>query len=104
LIGDPMMDATCVPCPYRSWIADLIEQSPFATSPGSASGSSLVMNEQDRARSRFGTMSGWARSTPLSITPTVTPAPVALVRVSPLAPMTAIPHWQTASGSLLGVA
>src|SRR4051794_36360250 len=85
-------------------MARLLEQSPLATSLGSATGSSLVMNEQDRPRSRFGAMSGWVRSTPLSRMPTVTPRPVALSCVAEFAPTIAISHWQPASGSLLGVA
>ena len=43
--------ATCVPCPWRSWTAVLFEQSPFATSCGSAVGVVLLMNEHDAATS-----------------------------------------------------
>ena len=47
------------------------------TSCGSAVGVLLKMNEHDHARFRFGATSGWVTSIPESITPTVTPCPVA---------------------------
>src|SRR4029450_5536893 len=76
LSAPAMIVDTCVPWPWRSWTAALFEQSPLATSAGAAVGVSEKMNEQDRARSRLGTTSACVVSTPLSITPTLTPAPV----------------------------
>ena len=48
-------------------------------------------------------MSGWVGSTPLSRIPIVTPSPVARDRAEAVASISAMSHWQTASGSLLGV-
>ena len=72
-----LIDATWVPWPYRSRIAALSVQL-VATSTGAAVGVPGLMNEQERARSRLGAMSGWVGSTPLSRMPMVTPSPVAL--------------------------
>ena len=77
LTGAPISDETCVPCPLRSSTAALFVQLPFAISDGSAVGVPLKMNEHDRATSTLGAMSGWVKSIPLSITPTLTPSPVA---------------------------
>jgi len=104
LIGAAMIDETCVPWPNWSCTAALFEQSPLPISTGSASGSWSNTNEHDRARSRFGAMSGWVRSTPLSMTPTTTPRPVARAWVEASAPMSDMSHWQSASGSLLAAA
>ncbi len=78
LTGAAMVEATCVPWPARSSTAALLVQSPFAISDGAAVGVPVVMNEHDSARFRLGAMSGWFVCTPLSMTPTLTPWPVAL--------------------------
>jgi hypothetical protein len=46
-----------------------------AISWGSAVGFPGLMNEQECAASRFGAMSGWVASTPVSRTPTFVPRP-----------------------------
>jgi hypothetical protein len=102
LMGAAAIEATWVPWPYRSRIAALLVQL-VATSTGSAVGVPGLMKEHDRARSRLGAMSGWVGSTPLSRMPMVTPAPVARDLAEAVASMSAMSHWQTASGSLLGV-
>ena len=91
--------ATCVPWPWRSWTAALFEQSPFAISCGAAVGVSSKMNEHDRATSRLPARSGCVRSTPPSITPTVTPAPVAFAYESAPASIRRMSHWHAESGS-----
>jgi hypothetical protein len=102
LMGAAAMQATWVPWPYRSRTAALFVQL-VATSTGAAVGVPGLRNEQERARSRLEAMSGWVGSTPLSRMPMVTPAPVALDRAEAVASINAMSHWQTASGSLLGV-
>ena len=46
LIGEAASLAMWVPCPLRSWTAALFEQSPLATSAGSALGLAEVMNRR----------------------------------------------------------
>src|SRR5215510_8201143 len=75
LIGDAASLAVWVPCPFRSCTAALFEQSPLATSDGSAFGLAEVMNEHDWPTSRLGAISGWVRSIPVSMSPIVAPAP-----------------------------
>src|SRR4029453_5723897 len=58
LLGAAASLAVWVPCPFRSWTAALFEQSPLATSAGSALGLAEVMNEHDRPTSRLGAMAG----------------------------------------------
>src|SRR5215213_7389805 len=102
LMGAAAIEATWVPWPYRSRMAALLVQL-VASSTGAAVGVPGLMNEHERARSRLGAMSGWVGSTPLSRMPMVTPSPVAWDRADALASIRAMSHWQTASGSLLGV-
>src|SRR5215218_4751142 len=106
LTGAATVDATCEPWPPRSCTAALFEQSPLPASTGSVRpaamvGSSERTKEHDDARSRFGRMSGWLRSTPLSRIPTRTPCPSARERVAWLAWMSDMSHWHCASGSEL---
>ena len=107
LTGAAIVDATCVPCPPRSCTAALLEQIPLPAStglvnPATMVGSSDRTNEHDDARSRFGVMSGWLRSTPLSMTPTRTPLPVVRAWVAWSAWISAMSHWHWARGSELG--
>src|SRR5829696_4979044 len=74
-------------------------QSPSAISDGSAVGVPVVMNEHERATSRFPTRSGWVMSIPPSITPTVTPLPVANAYEAGPTPIARMSHWHDDSGS-----
>ena len=74
LIGAATVEATCVPCPLSPGPPPCWSRSPLPASIGSVSpativGSSERTKEHDDARSRLGAMSGWLRSTPLSMMP-----------------------------------
>src|SRR5262249_19145847 len=75
LMGEAASLAVCVPCPFRSCTAAFLEQSPLATSAGSAFGFAQGINEHDRPTSRFGAISGWGRAIPVSMSAIVAPAP-----------------------------
>src|SRR5215475_10571830 len=94
------MCAVTVEVLHRSLVAAVA----VPTSCGNAVGVVLKMNEHERARSRFGATSGCVTSTPHSITPTLTPRPVAPVhgRLA-VAPIRLMSHWHDASGSLDGL-
>ena len=73
--GEPMVPATWVPWPPSS----TFDGSEQLWSGSSAQGPSIsgmsVVKLRDRAASKFGAMSGWLPSMPVSMMPTFTPRP-----------------------------
>ena len=99
--GEAIVPATCVPWPFSSTLAgSLQEPSASAAQSPSTSGTSTVKLRLSAA-SKFGAMSGWKPSMPVSITPTSTPRLPGSIAYEPaaVALIIAMSHCRPASGS-----
>ena len=107
LIGAPIVDATCVPCPSSSTFGgsthDGTSHGPSISSPFASVGMSVVKLRLSSLE-KFGAMSGCVPSTPVSMIPTSTCLLPRSTRYEPsvVAWICCMSHWRSASGSAFG--
>ena len=108
LIGEPTVLATCVPCEFSSTsLASLHDpsgssvQGPSIASPLIGSNGMSTVKFRLRLLLKFGAMSGWLPSTPVSMIPTRTFLSPRSFRYDPstVAWIIRMSHWCAASGS-----
>ena len=104
--GEAIVPATCVPWPFSSTFAGSLQEPSASAAHGPSTSGTSTVKLRLRAASKFGAMSGWKPSMPVSSTPTSTPRLPGSIAYEPetVAWIIVMSHCRPASGSAVGAA